>query len=198
MVDTWKSLVDRTCETCRKPFQVQYQTIKRGGGRFCSQRCNPNQNSHVRGKFKSPHGHCRTKATIECATCKKPFQTMIRNTLRGGGRYCSRQCNPSYWPRFSPTEIQRRTNLKSAYGLSIEQYDSMVAAQNGRCVICDEVPGGRHKKLYADHNHKTGKVRQLLCMRCNMGIGFLRDRPDLLLRAAEYLSAHDHAESEAA
>jgi hypothetical protein len=65
-----------------------------------------------------------------------------------------------------------------------ERFEAYVK-QNGCCVICgDPTP---YKKLHADHDHRTGKSRGLLCPRCNLGLGQFRDDPKLLRRAAAYL-----------
>lgn len=80
-----------------------------------------------------------------------------------------------------------RHHLKRKFGITPEAYDAMVAAQDGRCAICgteDTRPFGR---LGVDHDHRTGKVRALLCHGCNAGIGRLNDDPDLLRKAADYL-----------
>ena len=75
------------------------------------------------------------------------------------------------------------------FGLTIEDFDNMFKAQNGTCAICKEACT-RHKRLSVDHDHSTGKVRGLLCHRCNCAIGLLRDRSDLLETAAAYLLAN--------
>lgn len=68
------------------------------------------------------------------------------------------------------------------YGLTEERYQEMLKAQEGKCALCrSEAP------LHVDHCHKTKKVRGLLCQACNTGIGKLRDDPDLMRRAAEYV-----------
>lgn len=60
----------------------------------------------------------------------------------------------------------------------------MLAAQNNRCGICEKIFSG---PPYVDHDHATGKVRALLCNRCNLGIGHFYDDPALLQRAISYL-----------
>jgi hypothetical protein len=50
--------------------------------------------------------------------------------------------------------------------------------------------GKNPNSVHADHDHRTGKMRSLLCAHCNRGLGFFKDVPDLLLRAAEYLTRH--------
>ncbi len=82
--------------------------------------------------------------------------------------------------------------LKSKYGLTLEEYDQMLIAQNGVCAICRgpevaEDKNGFVKRLSVDHNHKTGKVRGLLCWKCNTMIGFAKDNPDVLAEATAYL-----------
>lgn len=62
----------------------------------------------------------------------------------------------------------------------------MLDAQGGGCAICGEGPGDRFH-LVVDHDHQTSEVRGLLCTACNVGIGNLRDDPDLLRRALAYL-----------
>lgn len=81
-------------------------------------------------------------------------------------------------------EAGRRRWLRKKYGITVEQYDEMVAAQDGRCAICGDAP----EQLYVDHCHSTGVVRGLLCHGCNSGIGFLRDHPEILTAAIGYLS----------
>lgn len=69
------------------------------------------------------------------------------------------------------------------YGVSLPDFEKMVAAQNGKCAICGKVP----KKLCVDHCHTTNKVRGLLCRKCNSGIGFFGDDFYMVIRAASYL-----------
>jgi hypothetical protein len=71
------------------------------------------------------------------------------------------------------------------YGLTKKQVTAIRAAQGDRCVICGE-PGPQH----LDHDHRTGKIRQLLCQRCNQGLGLFRDDPEFLRAAAEYVRFH--------
>jgi hypothetical protein len=70
----------------------------------------------------------------------------------------------------------------------------MVEAQRNRCAICGDEPvaGGvkAASRLHVDHDHATGKVRDLLCNRCNQGIGYFKDDPDLFAAAADYIRRH--------
>lgn len=103
-----------------------------------------------------------------------------------------------------------RCRLKKR-GLTIEQYMSMLTEQDNKCAICridspgsvDRRPAGRKPKLgwpstarpietsrlwHVDHDHKTGAVRGLLCVHCNIALGYAKDDPDLLIAMANYLN----------
>lgn len=70
---------------------------------------------------------------------------------------------------------QRRTRLKNRYGLTEDDYDVLNEMQAGRCAICLNVPDYR---LFVDHDHATGKVRGLLCSKCNGALGWLENNAD--------------------
>lgn len=87
----------------------------------------------------------------------------------------------------------RERNLMVRYGVSLEQFDSMLESQHGGCAICGASNGytlqsGKTKKLAVDHDHETGVVRGLLCDRCNLVIGKMD--ATMLRAAAEYLDHH--------
>lgn len=92
-------------------------------------------------------------------------------------------------------EAQRKDRdrrLRAMYGISAEEYDEMLAKQGGGCAICGaedtyHQSGRRADRLPVDHDHDTGVVRGILCSPCNRAIGFLKDDPELLERAARYL-----------
>lgn len=71
------------------------------------------------------------------------------------------------------------------YGITPEEYQKLVDEQNGVCKICSGTDSGR--PLSVDHCHKTKRIRGLLCTRCNLGLGYFKDEPERLRRAAEYL-----------
>lgn len=75
------------------------------------------------------------------------------------------------------------------YGITLEEYERQLEAQDGACAICKRrpVPGARKQMLCIDHDHRTGKFRGLLCDACNRAIGMLQDSPTVLRVAAEYL-----------
>jgi Recombination endonuclease VII len=81
--------------------------------------------------------------------------------------------------------------LQRLYGITLEQYDSMMAEQNGVCALCGRPadPNGVRaaSRLHVDHDHETQRVRALLCNRCNRGLGDFCDDPALMRRAADYI-----------
>lgn len=93
---------------------------------------------------------------------------------------------------FEPRAAKVNERLLRVYGLQRAAYDALLRAQGGRCAVCrsDEPGNGRNtaRAMWCvDHDHRTGKVRGLLCRGCNAGIGNLRDDPDILDAAAAYL-----------
>ena len=82
-------------------------------------------------------------------------------------------------------EEARAIALMRNYGITIEEYDNMFAAQNGICAICGKPQNG--KRLFVDHNHETDKVRGLLCQNCNIALGHMGDDAQLLIKAIDYL-----------
>ena len=80
---------------------------------------------------------------------------------------------------------ERGSRLKREYGISLQEYDRLCELQNNVCAICLKRKG--EEMLIVDHNHKTGKVRGLLCSDCNKGLGFFRDNSELLEKARVYL-----------
>jgi Recombination endonuclease VII len=94
----------------------------------------------------------------------------------------------------------RHYGLKRLYGLSIDAYNTMLAAQNGVCAICERPESGRNasgelKPFSVDHNHETGEIRGLLCTQCNYMIGHCRESRDILLAGVRYLDKHSGREA---
>ncbi len=81
---------------------------------------------------------------------------------------------------------ERKTLLKRTFDLTPEGYAALLAAQDERCAICRAEPRPG-QALDVDHDHKTGKVRGLLCRNCNHGLGKFKDNPFTLTEAQFYL-----------
>jgi len=80
--------------------------------------------------------------------------------------------------------------LIQRYGITAEDYYTLLAQQGGGCAICGATIGEvkRNRRLFVDHDHKTKRVRGLLCAKCNTALGYLKDRPKLAHRLVAYLS----------
>lgn len=104
------------------------------------------------------------------------------------------------WFRDNPDRADassRRYSLGKNYGITPEQYDALLQQQGGACAICGEAEPpahgrtGKQFRLSVDHCHKTGRVRGLLCQKCNRAMGLLGDDPILVRNAIGYLKHHD-------
>lgn len=114
-----------------------------------------------------------------CPSCRQAIShdDFIRNPFSSSG--FGGRCKPCHRRQDKETYFRRR------YGLSREQVLDMRAAQQDACAIC-----GDPRPEHLDHDHETGTVRQLLCQRCNFGLGQYREDPGLLRAAAAYVERH--------
>ena len=87
-------------------------------------------------------------------------------------------------------ERTRNNDLKRNYGITLDEHTQMYGEQNGVCAVCEKPGDGKWKKLCVDHDHKTGKVRQLLCRNCNMILGQVDDDANHLRKLTAYLQKH--------
>jgi len=101
--------------------------------------------------------------------------------------------NPLLKKEISKREYQKNkrkyidSHYKRRYGISYDSYDNLVKKQNGICSICNQKP---KTKLFIDHCHKSGKIRDLLCGNCNRMIGESKECIQTLLNAIKYLEKH--------
>jgi hypothetical protein len=88
-------------------------------------------------------------------------------------------------------EANREIYYKKRYNITLEEYNKMLILQNSQCGICkiseSEIKHGRNKYFAVDHCHTTGKVRGLLCYKCNCILGFINDNTEHLVNAIKYL-----------
>jgi predicted nucleic acid-binding Zn-ribbon protein len=84
---------------------------------------------------------------------------------------------------------KRRRNLRERYGITIEEYESLLELQDHKCAICGKsMDEGR--RLAVDHDHKTKKIRGIIHLRCNTAIALFGESPEICRKAAEYLEKH--------
>lgn len=133
--------------------------------------------NHKRRQRISHHGR-------QCAQCGGP----IPAERPIDAIYCERACNTA--ARIASGRARAavaKHYFSSRYGLTLDQVNAM--AEKG-CAICGTTDWpGRHNRPHVDHDHKTGKVRGMLCSECNTGLGKFRDDAALLHAAAAYLDA---------
>lgn len=122
-----------------------------------------------------------------CSSCnqEKPATEFYKG--RSFCKVCSNKAS-NRWKKENKEKNQlsiQKSKLKRKYGITIEQYEAMVKEQKGVCYICkNENP---NRKLSVDHCHKTGKIRKLLCDKCNMTLGLINDSQELLKQFIFYL-----------
>ncbi len=100
------------------------------------------------------------------------------------------QTKASFAKYYAKNRVRRNkyrtiSHLFNTYGLTLSNYIELKCEQKGLCKLCGMINNGW--ALAVDHDHKTGKVRGLLCDNCNTGIGMLKDSPELLKKAINYL-----------
>ena len=127
-----------------------------------------------------------SKACRDCGQVQPPeaFPRFARSK-DGRGTYCK----PCHNARGSASRqahhgSAKNYHLKHRYGITVDDYERMLAEQGGLCALCKERPAE-----HVDHDHLTGRVRGLLCFCCNQGLGNFRDRADVLRLGVAYLQA---------
>lgn len=118
----------------------------------------------------------KERGVKECSLCRKEVPFALFSNNQG---YLSSRCNP----------CQGVYLRAQKFGLMPEDYLAMLTSQGGRCAICKGLPPGK-RGFAVDHDHQTGRIRALLCVRCNTGLGHFMDNADLLRAGAAYLDAH--------
>ena len=74
---------------------------------------------------------------------------------------------------------------RNGWIITLNEYNEMLKQAKNKCSLCDKDNGNR--KLFIDHNHNTGKVRGLLCNKCNSALGMFNDDAELLKKASDYV-----------
>ena len=137
------------------------------------------------------------KRCTRCGAIKtlKSFSTEQR--AKDGKRSACKRCltneqKKRYVENPPPYEAKKRRQKSLAvYGLSLEDFDNMLKEQDYKCAICRiEEKYSAKQRFHVDHDHDTGKVRALLCNRCNKGLGMFQDSSEFCDKAADYLREH--------
>jgi hypothetical protein len=130
----------------------------------------------------------------KCSTCKelKYFKDFSKNKGRPDGHHSQcRECRSKYKPSPEAKERQRKYltqwNRFKTSGFTQEDFDNKLKEQDYKCAICGTSDSGV-MAFHADHDHKTGEKRGVLCHKCNTGLGLLKDNVEILCAAIEYLN----------
>jgi hypothetical protein len=109
--------------------------------------------------------------------------------VEGICKVCSKKRTTKWYKRLSFSS-KRNRQLKAVHGLSLQDYNHLYDIQNGVCAICGKSETRKTKNticpLSIDHDHKTGKVRGLLCSLCNTGFGSFHESVDIIEKAKQY------------
>lgn len=112
------------------------------------------------------------KKCTKCKQLKSLDKFALNKNFKDGHDYRCKLCHNIY-------------KKELYYGLSKEQYLSLLVSQDHKCPICST---HLHKtKAHVDHSHTTGKIRKILCSNCNTGLGKFQENPVFLKKAAKYL-----------
>lgn len=145
----------RSCPICGTTFSPPRQRL------CCSLSC--------QNKFHNRKRYASRRAGGLCVSCGKQPVTDRAN--------CDK-CRTYHSKKVGPTG-RRKAALKSRYDISLDQYETLLKQQKGRCAICRKPPHRQH--LHVDHNHSTGETRGLLCQRCNFQVGWVENHYETVM-----------------
>ena len=114
-----------------------------------------------------------------CKSCNYDVTTKYYKSLDEDVKNKFRKKNPC-----NSFEYRQKYRLKNKFGLTVEEYSAMIEKQDNKCKIC----GCDMNKPHVDHNHKTGKVRHLLCHQCNTALGLLKEDTRILQNMISYIN----------
>jgi hypothetical protein len=127
---------------------------------------------------------CSTKCKVCGTTLTDTNQYSTRKDLH---QYYCKTCISSRISRTRCKTKQKEYDLQRNYGISLDTKSEMFKSQGGRCAICKCTEEEDGKSFCVDHDHKTGRVRGLLCHSCNHGLGKFKDKVTYLAEAIDYL-----------
>jgi len=164
-METFEDLI--ICLNCQKQFPLTTKRDRERGRKYCSRRCFHIYDAvhHVRGV--APRDTCfscggpKIKKSTYCSKCRSRNAT--ESVIRRYGSLANR-------------------NYIVKYGITSDDVERMKKSQGGLCAVCQ-----KREATEVDHDHRTKKVRGMLCTQCNMSIGLLMDDHLIALRLANYL-----------
>lgn len=126
---------------------------------------------------------------VTCYECRKTMNPEQFNTQKNRSLTSTCiQCQAEVY-RTKHASKNNATRRLRRYGVDEATYARMLETQDHRCFVCRELVA-----LNVDHDHETGKVRDLLCTPCNLALGYVNDDPSLLRRLASYVESHSSSD----
>ena len=153
---------------------------------------------------------------VRCGVDKREEQFRLRKSFSNGLHYRGRICQACHgaksldWRHANPDKIRvynkrskakdpegnskraMQNHYKRKFGITIEGRDELLAKQRGKCMICERTTPTK-RGWCVDHDHRTGRIRAILCAPCNSMIGLAKEKPEVLKNAAAYVEACDVA-----
>lgn len=186
----------RLCRTCRRELA---QGRKRGKHRTPRKReSSESRDQRRKAKARGEKG-VHPWAWLNCPSCGERKRALLSATTCDDCRNAEKtsvqrllskrtQLRKSMSKRGNAGKVAKLRGRLKRYGLTPDDFLALLSTQEGACAVCQRVVGD--EKLVIDHDHRTGKVRGLLCSPCNTALGFFRDDPATMDRAAAYLRLH--------
>lgn len=184
---------DRICKTCGKPFTVPI-TSKR---KHCSKECRfansgrkpiyTPEEAKKRAAESSKRSISKNREYYRTWQAKHYEEHRDKIRARHAAEYQRNKAARKAYRDGRKTET-RYYWMQRKFGLSREAYDALLAATGGLCPICRKPFGfGRSDRPSVDHCHTTGKIRGILCGRCNLAMGMFDDDPQKLARTIAWI-----------
>lgn len=164
-----RSLRSVRCEVCQEKYERKY------GKEYYEEHLEPKE---IRNCLDCGIDiSLRTLRSVRCEVCQekyvkksqKEYREKIQKKIKKYLEKCQK-IKAKNSKKSNPTA--RNKALKRTYAMTLDDYDRMLSDQEGKCAIC-RVPQLTPRCFYVDHDHKTGKVRGLLCPKCNHALGCL-------------------------
>lgn len=206
---TTLNILQQQCTVCEKQLPLSMfhinRSVKSGYRSSCKPCVRATQQKHAQALQSRETYALPSSATCTgCGLVKEITQFYIKKSSRKGYASQCKTCQEKYWEtddykqkhserakQWYKTPRGKRVWLNSYYrrhfGITIEEYERLLSEQNSRCGICETEKCATGKSFAVDHDHTTGRVRGLLCKKCNLALGFLEDDTSRMQRAINYM-----------
>ncbi len=116
--------------------------------------------------------------TKTCTKCKetKPASSFYKNKAKPDGlHWICKECVKTYKKSDKIKRVDTNRRLVREFGITLDDWEKMFNQQGGCCFLCGRHQTEMETSIHTDHDHKTGKIRGLLCVRCNSMVGVIDD-----------------------